>query len=459
MIRALSSVLLVLLTFVLGGCAALTDPVADAIPVRYLPPEAFGESKECCPPIPLTLLQQKACDVYRLAPGDVLGIWIEGVLGERTLAPPVHTSPPVQVRDQRRLPPSMGYPVPVREDGAIVLPMLAPIQVRGRTLLEVEETIRKLLREDKQILNPANMQIAVTLLQPRQYHVVVLREESSGFTQGLVEVVPTAKRGTGFSLDLAAGENDVLHALAVTGGLPGLDAYDEVIIEHGCFPDKASGEAIRKQLETQAGGPLPNVQPTSMVRIPLRWKPDAKLPFGPQDVVLHDGDIVLLRARDHDVFYTGGLLPVGMHYLPRDHDLDVVEAVASVRGPLINGAFVNNNLAGNLINPGIGFDNPSLLVVLRRLPNCSELPIRVDLNVALRDRRERIRVLPGDLLILQEQPHAAIARYVGTTMFNFSTAWMPFHSSSIIGVGDMQASQATQRIAVGTFATGPSVLR
>src|SRR5205085_1855588 len=115
------------------------------------------------------------------------------------------------------------------------------------------------------------------------------------------------------------------------------------------------------------------------------------------DVVLHSGDVVLLRARE-EVFYTGGLLPSGEYVLPRDRDLDVVDAISQVRGPLINGAFVNNNLAGNLINPGIGFDNPSLLVVVRRLPGGGQLPIRVDLNVALRDPRERVFVRPGDLL-------------------------------------------------------------
>jgi hypothetical protein len=39
-----------------------------------------------------------------------------------------------------------------------------------------------------------------------------------------------AKRGTGKLVKLPAGENDVLHALAETGGLPGLDARNEIVI-------------------------------------------------------------------------------------------------------------------------------------------------------------------------------------------------------------------------------------
>lgn len=186
------------------------------------------------------------------------------------------------------------------------------------------------------------------------------------------------------------------------------------------------------------------------VRIPLRVHSGDKLPFGPNDVVLNSGDVVYLRARDGDVFYTGGLLPSGEHLLPRDRDLDVVEAVVATRGPLMNGAFVNNNLAGNLINPGLGFDSPALLVVVRRLPNGTQLPIRVDLNRALRDPRERITVQAGDVLVLQENPNAALARFMGNSLFNFNLSWIPVHSANLIGVGDVSAFQGIpQRIFVG----------
>ena len=57
-----------------------------------------------------------APDVYRLAAGDVLGIWIEGVLGERNVAPPV------QILQQGDQTPSVGFPVPVRDNGTISLP-------------------------------------------------------------------------------------------------------------------------------------------------------------------------------------------------------------------------------------------------------------------------------------------------------------------------------------------------
>src|SRR5262245_24331947 len=69
---------------ILSGCAAITNPTADGIPVRRLPPELLARAKCDEQTIPLNLLRQPPTSVYRLAPGDVLGIFVEGILGERS---------------------------------------------------------------------------------------------------------------------------------------------------------------------------------------------------------------------------------------------------------------------------------------------------------------------------------------------------------------------------------------
>src|SRR5262245_53572787 len=74
-----------LLCALLNGCAALTNPVGDGVPVRHLNPELLGKPKDVSQTLPLSLLGQPAPDVYRLAPGDVLGVWIEGVLGDKSV--------------------------------------------------------------------------------------------------------------------------------------------------------------------------------------------------------------------------------------------------------------------------------------------------------------------------------------------------------------------------------------
>jgi hypothetical protein len=128
-------------------------------------------------------------------------------------------------------------------------------------------------------------------------------------------------------------------------------------------------------------------------------RPGDKPPFAPADVVLHSGDVVYLAARDVEVFFTGGLLPSGG----------------------------------------------------------GQVPIRVDLTRALCDARERIIVQPGDLLILQSKPGDAIARYLGTSVFNFNLTWLPVRSQYLMGATDVSAPQnIPARIGVGNFLTsGP----
>jgi protein involved in polysaccharide export with SLBB domain len=402
----------------LGGCAAITNPVAEGVRVRNLPRELLGEPREDEQPIPLTLLRQKPPLTYRVGPGDVLGIWVEGVLGEKNQPVPVHYS------EQPNQPPALGYPVPVREDGTISLPLVTPIPVRGLSIAEVQEAIRQAYAVKKQILQPGSERILVTLQRPRQYTVLVVREDAGGgtatqpaFVNGITAAPPAGgsnRRGAGATLSLPAYENDVLTALARTGGLPGLDASNEVIIQRGALAPGKDWPAVMPHPDPAApvcqagfdfGGAL------KMIRIPLRLRPGEEIPFRPEDIILQEGDIVQVRARETELFYTGGLLPPGEYVLPRDYDLDVVEAVARVRGPMVSGGINQNNFTGTTLTQGIGFPSPSLLSVLRRTTGGGQVVIRIDLNRALRDPRERILVKPGDVLILQETVGEALARY------------------------------------------------
>src|SRR5205807_7682719 len=138
---------------------------------------------------------------------------------------PIHVGSLVQSRDQHRLPPSAGYPVPVEEDGAVHLPTAGSLVVRGLSLAEARDAIRGFYVQ-KNLLKADTARVVVTLLSPREYRVVVMRQESASFNTTLEGPSPASKRGTGYAVDLPAYENDVLHALSQTGGLPGLDAYN-----------------------------------------------------------------------------------------------------------------------------------------------------------------------------------------------------------------------------------------
>ena len=351
---------------------------------------------------------------------------------------------------RRRTTASTGYPVPVQDDGTIDLPAAGPVSVRGMTVPQARAAVL-VLYQRKGLLKPEVTRVIVNLLEKRQYSVVVFRQEAANFSGSPDSVLPTSKRGTGFDVDLPAGQNDVLHALSRTGGLPGLDAYDEVIVYRTCFQDAAGRAAVQDQFGP--GKPPPPGVGACVTRIPLRVAAGAAPCVRPDDVVLGTGDVVFLAARDREVFFTGGLLPPGVHPLPRDRDLDVIEAVSLVRGPLVNGAFAVSNLSGTLIQSGIGGPSPAQVTVLRRTPDGGQVAITVDLRSALRNPSERLLVGAGDMLILQEMPGQALSRYLSQTVLNFNLYWQVLSGRNGVGVLDAAGPDRLNngRPAVTTF--------
>lgn len=391
-----------------SGCAALTNPVSRGIPPKRLDPKFLAKSREEQVPLPLNLLQRRQDEKERILPGAIVGVFIDNVLGGTKDSPP-----PVQAASEgSKLPPSIGYPVVVRDDGTISLPYVDPIDVKGLTAAEAEKKVRQTLL-DKGVITPQNRCI-VTLQRQNSNRILVVRQDSGGVTFGS-DGLNNTKRGTGYSLDLPESESDIATALTRTGGLPGLDAFNEVFVVR---PLEGRGEkfpTVMPDLKGIARDPTGGAAKEfgySLIRIPLRMKPGEPLNFTQKDVVLRTGDIVYIEARDAELFYTGGIIPPKQYVLPRDYDLDVLEAMALVGAPFFNGAIGSNNFTGNFIQPGLGQPSPTDLAIIRRIPNVGEIVIRVDLAVATRDPRERVIIMPGDVLILQETLGEAFVRYV-----------------------------------------------
>lgn len=422
-----------------GGCAALTNPVADAVPMTHLPPEVIGRPKADLRPLPLTLLRQRPPADYPLDSGDVLAVVASEVIA------PGDQAPPVQLPDQPGRPAVVGYPVPVRDDGTISIPLLAPIPVRGKTVREVERILLETVtgkRGGRELVKPEAARVSVQLLQRRQYQVLVVRGDTpsgngvgpSGFGGGgvggglgLGGLIPgagfaagggaTGKQGMGFNVSLPAYENDVFRALNATGGLPGADAKNEVlVIRGGAGYCDAADQASRT------------------IRIPLQAYPDQPITIREEDVILHDGDVVMIESRQREVFYTGGILGSGIFPLPRDIDLDVIQAICLVRGPLVNGSFSQSALNGSSVSSGLGNPNATLVSVLRQLPDQRQIEIRVDVAKALREPKERLRLQPGDIVVMQETPKQAMVRYI-TNQLRISTTFDVIKSASINSVG------------------------
>ncbi len=389
-----------------SGCAAVSNPVAQGIPVRLVPSEILAEPREAREQIPLSWLSREPDGDYLLGPGDILGVHIDGILGDPNLPPPV------TVPEVASLPPAVGVPIPIREDGTIPLPRIDPVNLTGLTIIQAEQEIINAYSVKRQLVKPREERILITLVRPRHERILVIRQDNPTATpfqgggqvqdfRGLTSLATTSitqQQGTGTVVDLPANENDVLNALTRTGGLPGPAAKNEVIIQRG-------GQKSRRR-EGWARDSRDEI-----IRIPLRRYPGQSQTFSPEDIILQTGDIVFVEARRPEVYYTAGLLPAREIPLPRDIDITAIEAISRVGGPLVNGGVNSNNLTGQLINNGLGYPSPSLLSVIRRTSDGRQVVIRVDVNRAFNDPRENLLIAPGDVLVLQETTGEASTRY------------------------------------------------
>ncbi len=412
--------LILILIGVICGCAAVTNPVAEGIPVRRLPPEVFAESREFDQPIALTLLRQDPPEVYRLAAGDVIGVWIEGIFGDKNLPPPV------RVPETGSVPPSLGFPFPVRDNGTVPLPLVDPVKVEGLSLAEAQDKITEAYTVTKKILKPGRESIIVTLVKPRSYRVMVLREDAGGSTFGTTggytggfgaggSFFTEQRRTAGFALDLPAYENDVLNALTRSGGLPGTDAENEIILERGAAKTQSTFDPSKPGSVDEFINRIQG-QSQQTIRIPLRVRPGKELNLTKEDIILNNGDVIYVKARKGEMFYTAGLLPARAFPLPRDRDLDILQALAIVGAPLINGGINANNFTGLLQQSGLGFPSPSQVTVIRKTCTGSQIPILVDVNRAFRDPRERILIQAGDIIVMQSTVKEATAQYLTTNL-------------------------------------------
>src|SRR5262249_14213597 len=130
-----------------------------------------------------------------------------------------------------------------RDDGTLPLPLVPPLKVEGLSLVQVQDAIHQAYVVDREIIKPERERILVTMIRPRQYHVLVVRQDSGALTFGPGGALGNTKRGTGAPVELPAYENDVLGALTRTGGLPGLDAMNEVVVQRGAYRPGAQAAA------------------------------------------------------------------------------------------------------------------------------------------------------------------------------------------------------------------------
>ncbi|MFK7819147.1 MAG: polysaccharide biosynthesis/export family protein, partial [Planctomycetaceae bacterium] len=121
-----------------------------------------------------TVRKSKPTDPYKVQPGDTLGIFIPYILGQEGEKPPIHTDP-TGVR-----PPAMGYPVSVRDDGTISLPVIKAQKVAGLTLRGVEARLIHVLTVEQNILKKGTASVMVSLLRSVDDPIPEIRQGTGG---------------------------------------------------------------------------------------------------------------------------------------------------------------------------------------------------------------------------------------------------------------------------------------
>lgn len=402
----------------LPGCSTLRR---GAVCPQDLLPEQIASPRSQRVYVDFRLLEGPQPPEHIIGPKDILGVYIADVLGDRDELPSV-SYPSFRV-DRDPIKPFVGHPVPVETDGTIHLPFIEPLVVNGLTMTAAKDSIRRAYSESSRMIERGRENIQVTLITPRSHRIHIFRQDTRYSVPGLQNAgqFEISRRWAGTTLFLQPNDASVLSALLRTGGLPGIDARNEIWVMKGVDQNEVPNIAAMLDVpsEKKIEGTFPIILPkedSNIIRIPLMYPMGQELPFQLEDCLLGDGDVVFLPRRDGDTFLTGGLLPAGRYPLDRDRDLDVIEAIAKAQGNALQTHGTTNTrfVAG----PG-GVCAPTQVVIVRRISECEQIKIVVDLKKAMDDPTERVLISPGDLILLQYKP-AELTGNILLNLFNFN---------------------------------------
>ncbi len=191
MCRQFVALATILMSTSLTGCTALLSPI-NTVPADRVPAQFLAEPQADKIPIDVSRLRQPKPEFYILDEKDILGVFVEGVLGNFEEAPPVRFPDPGS-----DLPPAIGFPVPIRGDGTVSLPLIKPIPMRGLTVEQAEQLITRAYREGPEPILKEDGRIIVTLMQERTYRVFVVRQDNS-FAQTGQQFPGSESTGSGY---------------------------------------------------------------------------------------------------------------------------------------------------------------------------------------------------------------------------------------------------------------------
>jgi protein involved in polysaccharide export with SLBB domain len=378
------------------GCSSLLFKIRG-VPASEVPDYLRPATRNDRTLIDYRLLGQNPPAIYRVDSGDVLGVAVDGIFPfSPPTAPP--SALPVNFPEQGNpMPPSTGFPVVVQQDGTIQLPGIDPFSVRQMTVEEIRRTIADAYRKSR-VIREEKVYPIVSLIKTRTYNVSVIRQDLGMGSQ---------------TVQLDAYRNDVLHALLKSGGLPGEKAKDQVtILRYASMSNPQNG--VNAVPSAQAASEAGNVTFWDAAQtIPLTVPAGTGVYFPLAGSILNEGDILFIENRETEVFYTAGVIPAGQHLLPRDYDIDIFEAMSIAGYSYGAGGMTGGNLVGLT---GV---SPTRLYVFRKGPDGSQFTIKVDLEKAICDPRERLIVQAGDKLLLRYSAKEEVANFGIISFFTF----------------------------------------
>ncbi|MEZ5940097.1 MAG: polysaccharide biosynthesis/export family protein [Planctomycetaceae bacterium] len=285
----------------LQGCAAF-HPIRG-VPASYVADEFLTTPREGARQLDPSLLVRSRPDQHRVEGGDILSIYIPRVLGSLSSeVNEVGINPPINLPASPDDPPTVGFPIQVRDDHTISLPQIAPLNVKGMTLQEVEDAIRRAYTVDHKILQADEAMVLVSLFRPREYRVLIFRQEFGQQVQpqtgaGSIAFGPSRK-GTAREVRLKVGQNDVAHALTLAGvdGLPGNDAENTIyIIRH---PKNRKLEPVQQSCPPMLQESFP--QPVPQNIMPAYPAPPVRNFSTSSTNVAHGGPELILASAEID---------------------------------------------------------------------------------------------------------------------------------------------------------------
>lgn len=500
--RGLITACIALVPLWISGCSAIYHPYDRAIEHKMEVLSRMPKSEQVA--LDPRLLSQTPPHEHLVDDGDILGVYIDGAPGQDGV------DMPVRFADDQFVAPAIGYPTPVRSGGYIRVPQVGVLHVRGMTTGEIEQLIRRRLVEERQEIKPEKDRIHVSLMWRRSVNVLVIRQEEVSATQLISPSNGTdADRRSGQVVNLPIFQNDVLHALMQTGGLPNGQAENAVYVfkrtdrqtlptmmtaenqlrpvpgvngQNGIQlagftsqPQQPSGHSVGQpalptvsQFSQRYGTPAvpgltdvtpqqtaapvtvghaasqfngaPMAHPQQLIptldsssrhpgalRIPLSRSFADPVRFSPNDVILEDGDIVMVESRDNDYFFTAGLLGGGQYALPRDRDLDIIDAVLLAdsysRSTQLNSP--TRAIGGvSALNRDVTV-GASRVIVERTTPDGSKTRFRINLYKAMRNPEYRVLIEPGDRLYLEYTAIEAVLAFFERHLLDPVTSGVP----------------------------------